>query len=83
MAARILKHEGRQKRGVAIELGCGAAAIPATAAAWCGFEAYATDIPEMVSASSKALDEACGAHKLALEVVEEAGEARVWEMTAR
>ena len=31
-------------------------------------------------ASSRALDEACGAHKLALEVVEEAGEARVWEM---
>ena len=39
MAARILKHEGKsQRRGVAIELGCGAAAIPATAAAWCGFE---------------------------------------------
>ena len=34
MAARILKHEGRQRSGVAIELGCGAAAIPATAAAW-------------------------------------------------
>ena len=28
-------------------------------------------------ASSRALDEACGAHKLALEVVESAGEARV------
>ena len=27
-----------------------------------------------------ALDEACGAHKLALEVVESAGEARVWEI---
>ena len=58
MAARILKHEGKsQRRGVAIELGCGAAAIPATAAAWCGFETYATDIPEMVSASSKALED--------------------------
>ena len=57
MAARILKHEGRQRSGVAIELGCGAAAIPATAAAWCGFETYATDIPEMVSASSKALED--------------------------
>ena len=34
-------------------------------------------------ASSRALDEACGAHKLALEVVERAGEARVWEMAAR
>ena len=33
-------------------------------------------------ASSRALDEACGAHKLALEVVESAGEARVWEMGA-
>ena len=33
-------------------------------------------------ASSRALDEACGAHKLALEIVEEAGEARVWEMVA-
>ena len=33
-------------------------------------------------ASSRALEEACGAHKLALEVVEEAGEARVWEMVA-
>ena len=57
MAARILKHEGRARSGVAIELGCGAAAIPATAAAWCGFETYATDIPEMVSASSKALED--------------------------
>ena len=55
MAARILKHEGRSRSGVAIELGCGAAAIPATCAAFCGFEAYATDVPEMVSASSKAL----------------------------
>ena len=57
MAARILKHEGRQKRGVAIELGCGAAAIPATCAAFCGFETYATDMPEMVSASSQALED--------------------------
>ena len=58
MAARILKHEGKsQRRGVAIELGCGAAAIPATCAAFCGFEAYATDMPEMVSASSKALED--------------------------
>ena len=31
-------------------------------------------------ASSKALADACAEHKLALEVVEEAGEARVWEM---
>ena len=56
MAARILKHEGRQKRGVAIELGCGAAAIPATCAAFCGFEAYATDVPSMIAASSTALE---------------------------
>ena len=55
MAARILKHEGKRKGGVAIELGCGAAAIPATCAAFCGFETYATDMPEMVSASSEAL----------------------------
>ena len=34
-------------------------------------------------ASSKALADACAEHKLALEVVEEAGEARVWEMAAR
>jgi hypothetical protein len=58
MAARILKHEGlARKGGVAIELGCGAAAIPATAAAWCGFETYATDVPSMVAASSKALED--------------------------
>jgi len=58
MAARILKHEGQsQRRGVAIELGCGAAAIPATCAAFCGFETYATDVPEMVAASSQALED--------------------------
>ena len=33
-------------------------------------------------ASSKALADACAEHKLALEVVEEAGEARVWEMVS-
>ena len=37
---------------------------------------------ELGDASSRALEEACGAHKLALEVVESAGEARVWEMVA-
>lgn len=55
MAARVLKHEGRLKRGVCVELGCGAAAIPATCAAFCGFETWATDVESMIPATRKAL----------------------------